>query len=216
MSPENQDILKKKRQFLLHLFTNCKLDLAYTVFPMYGFRYIRSLSRCFTWLASGGKSGSTFCKTQGASFCIKKTCNCSSATVAEHYQGPHNFRIYLVYTHFVRIWQAILIRYHFNCRFILMTSLCVLPTNDRIECFLPADDRFILKQMSRFEVQSFVEFAPHYFQYITKAHNEQVRVRVCGNKRTMNRYSTQRCSQVKIGTLAEILLTVEQLFLVLK
>ena len=39
---------------------------------------------------------------------------------------------------------------------------------------LPTDDRFILKQMSRFEVQSFVEFAPHYFQYITKAHNEQV------------------------------------------
>ena len=33
--------------------------------------------------------------------------------------------------------------------------------------------------MSRFEVQSFVEFAPHYFQYITKAHNEQVRVRAC-------------------------------------
>ena len=33
MSPENQDILKKKRQFLLHLFTNCKLDLAYTCFP---------------------------------------------------------------------------------------------------------------------------------------------------------------------------------------
>lgn len=27
--------------------------------------YIRSLSRCFTWLASGGKSGSSFCKAQG-------------------------------------------------------------------------------------------------------------------------------------------------------
>ena len=44
---------------------------------------------------------------------------------------------------------------------------------------LPTDDRFILKQMSRFEVQSFVEFAPHYFQYITKAHNEQVCVCEC-------------------------------------
>ena len=28
------------------------------------------------------------------------------------------------------------------------------------------DDRFILKQMSRFEYQSFLEFAPHYFQYL--------------------------------------------------
>ena len=37
-----------------------------------------------------------------------------------------------------------------------------------------ADDRFILKQMSRLEVQSFVEFAPGYFQYVTKAFNDQV------------------------------------------
>jgi len=30
------------------------------------------------------------------------------------------------------------------------------------------DDRFVLKQMSRFEYQSFIEFAPHYFRYITQ------------------------------------------------
>ncbi|XP_076363235.1 1-phosphatidylinositol 3-phosphate 5-kinase fab1 isoform X2 [Tachypleus tridentatus] len=35
------------------------------------------------------------------------------------------------------------------------------------------DDRFVLKQMSRFEVQSFLDFAPRYFQYITKACSEQ-------------------------------------------
>ncbi len=46
---------------------------------------------------------------------------------------------------------------------------------------LLADDRFILKQMSRFEVQSFVEFAPHYFQYVTKAHNEQVTMGTSGH-----------------------------------
>ena len=40
--------------------------------------------------------------------------------------------------------------------------------------FIFADDRFILKQMSRLEVQSFVEFAPFYFQYITKSRSEQV------------------------------------------
>merc|ERR1719414_1500180 len=28
------------------------------------------------------------------------------------------------------------------------------------------DDRFVLKQMSRFEYQSFLEFAPHYFEYL--------------------------------------------------
>eukprot|EP00795_Rhopilema_esculentum_P013781 gene13781-4710_t len=35
------------------------------------------------------------------------------------------------------------------------------------------DDRFVMKQMSRLEVQSFVEFAPHYFQYMDKALKEQ-------------------------------------------
>lgn len=65
------------------------------VFPDGEERYIRSLSRCFTWLARGGKSGSSFCKTQ--------------------------------------------------------------------------DDRFILKQMSRYEVQSFGEFAPRYFDYVADA-----------------------------------------------
>jgi len=40
------------------------------------------------------------------------------------------------------------------------------------ECF--PDDRFILKQMSRYEVQSFMDFAPHYFSHVTKAFNEKV------------------------------------------
>lgn len=30
-----------------------------------------------------------------------------------------------------------------------------------------------MKQISRFELPSFLEFAPHYFQYIQKAHQEQ-------------------------------------------
>ncbi|KAG1683157.1 1-phosphatidylinositol 3-phosphate 5-kinase [Nymphon striatum] len=36
------------------------------------------------------------------------------------------------------------------------------------------DDRFILKQMSKLEVQSFAVFAAHYFKYIHQAANEQV------------------------------------------
>ena len=77
-------------------FADQFIKLRKLIFPDGEERYIRSLSRCFTWLARGGKSGSSFCKTQ--------------------------------------------------------------------------DDRFILKQMSRYEVQSFNEFAPHYFDYITNAH----------------------------------------------
>lgn len=38
-----------------------------------------------------------------------------------------------------------------------------------------ADGRFVLKQMSRLELQSFVDFAPHYFAYITQAIEEKVR-----------------------------------------
>lgn len=61
--------------------------------------FIRSISRCVSWAASGGKSGSTFCKT--------------------------------------------------------------------------VDDRFIVKQMSRFEIQSFLDFAPHYFDYMITAFQEK-------------------------------------------
>ena len=35
-------------------------------------RYIRSLSRCFTWLAKGGKSGSKFCKTKDDRLILKQ------------------------------------------------------------------------------------------------------------------------------------------------
>lgn len=35
------------------------------IFPAGEERFIRSLARCVPWAASGGKSGSTFCKTQG-------------------------------------------------------------------------------------------------------------------------------------------------------
>lgn len=37
-----------------------------------------------------------------------------------------------------------------------------------------SDDRFILKQMPRLEVQSFLDFAPHYFTYITGAVQQKV------------------------------------------
>lgn len=39
--------------------------------------------------------------------------------------------------------------------------------------FKSFDDRFVMKQMSRQELQCFLEFAPHYFRYINKALDEQ-------------------------------------------
>ncbi|XP_048579850.1 1-phosphatidylinositol 3-phosphate 5-kinase isoform X3 [Nematostella vectensis] len=35
------------------------------------------------------------------------------------------------------------------------------------------DDRFVLKQMSKLELQSFLEFAPYYFQYMNKSLNDK-------------------------------------------
>lgn len=40
--------------------------------------------------------------------------------------------------------------------------------------YVLVDDRFILKQMPRLEVQSFLDFAPHYFTYITGAVQQKV------------------------------------------
>ncbi|KHJ74726.1 1-phosphatidylinositol-4-phosphate 5-kinase, partial [Oesophagostomum dentatum] len=41
------------------------------------------------------------------------------------------------------------------------------------------DDRFVVKQMSRFEIQSFIEFAPHYFDYVKTAVVENKLTTLC-------------------------------------
>ena len=41
--------------------------------------------------------------------------------------------------------------------------------------FKTADDRFVLKQMNKFEYQSFLEFAPHYFEYIKQSLQNNVK-----------------------------------------
>ncbi|VDO95350.1 unnamed protein product [Heligmosomoides polygyrus] len=41
------------------------------------------------------------------------------------------------------------------------------------------DDRFVIKQMSKFEIQSFVEFAPHYFEYVKTAVVENKLTTLC-------------------------------------
>ncbi|KAM3955868.1 LOW QUALITY PROTEIN: 1-phosphatidylinositol 3-phosphate 5-kinase fab1 [Aphomia sociella] len=62
--------------------------------------FVRSLARCVPWAARGGKSGSTFCKTE--------------------------------------------------------------------------DDRYVLKEMTKPEWQQFLEFAPHYFNYVTNCHQNKL------------------------------------------
>lgn len=89
------------------------------VFPAGEDRFIRSLARCAPWAASGGKSGSTFCKTLG------KNLSVLSSTVS------------MVFNHIVSI-----------------------------------DDRFVLKQMSKMEIQSFVDLAPNYISYTLRAQRE--------------------------------------------
>lgn len=39
------------------------------------------------------------------------------------------------------------------------------------------DDRFIMKQLSKVELEAFIKFAPHYFQYMHQAIYQKVRVR---------------------------------------
>ena len=56
-----------------------------------------------------------------------------------------------------------------NCFFIV----CVY-------CNSFTDDRFVMKQMSKQELQCFLEFAPHYFRYVNKALDEQVCDHVTG------------------------------------
>ena len=70
-----------------------------------------------------------------------------------------------------------------NCFFIV----CVY-------CNSFTDDRFVMKQMSKQELQCFLEFAPHYFRYVNKALDEQVCDHVTGchykwQDHTWNTYS---------------------------
>ena len=41
------------------------------------------------------------------------------------------------------------------------------------------DERFVFKQMSRFEIQSFLKFAPNYFNYISTAVTESKLTTLC-------------------------------------
>ena len=46
--------------------------------------------------------------------------------------------------------------------------------SSKMTLILSLDDRFILKQMSSMEVESFEKFGPQYFQYIYKSEKQQV------------------------------------------
>jgi 1-phosphatidylinositol-3-phosphate 5-kinase len=41
------------------------------------------------------------------------------------------------------------------------------------------DNRFVFKQMSRFEIQSFLKFAPNYFDYVSAAVTENKLTTLC-------------------------------------
>ncbi len=107
------------------------------VFPAGEERFVRSLSRCAPWAASGGKSGSTFCKTLG-----RKTL-------------PFCFHFPVA----VSEW---------------MDQLGVV-----VVVVVDADDRFVLKQMSKMEIQSFEDLGPNYVAYVTAALDENRPTTLC-------------------------------------
>ncbi|XP_053382356.1 LOW QUALITY PROTEIN: 1-phosphatidylinositol 3-phosphate 5-kinase-like [Mercenaria mercenaria] len=105
------------------------------IFPDGEDAYIRSLSRCKPWEAKGGKSGSSFCKTD--------------------------------------------------------------------------DDRFILKQMSNMEVESFERFGPEYFQYISSVEKQQ---RPTALAKIVGVYRIGFRNQYTNNAMKQDLLVVENLF----
>ncbi|XP_050432860.1 putative 1-phosphatidylinositol 3-phosphate 5-kinase isoform X2 [Adelges cooleyi] len=97
--------------------------------------YIRSLARCISWSARGGKSGSNFCKTK--------------------------------------------------------------------------DDRFVLKEMSRLEIQPFLEFAPQYFNHIHSCQSKARPTLLC---KIVGVYKVRYRNSIKGSSFNSNLLVMENLF----
>uniref|UniRef100_A0A1I7XW62 1-phosphatidylinositol-3-phosphate 5-kinase n=1 Tax=Heterorhabditis bacteriophora TaxID=37862 RepID=A0A1I7XW62_HETBA len=63
------------------------------------------------------------------------------------------------------------------------------------------DDRFVVKQMSRFEIQSFVKFAPNYFEYIKTAVTENKLTTLCKVYGVFRVGYKSRTTQLKVDIL---------------
>ena len=93
------------------------------------------------------------------------------------------------YSFKVRAVWGLLCRCHLNFYDVVLHWMLRLPRPVvLVNCFFIVcvycnsftDDRFVMKQMSKQELQCFLEFAPHYFRYVNKALDEQVCDHVTG------------------------------------
>lgn len=71
------------------------------------------------------------------------------------------------------------------------------------------DDRFVLKEMSRFEILSFLEFAPQYFAYIHSRQTNRRPTLVC---KIVGVYKVKYRNTVKGSSFNSNLLVMENLF----
>jgi len=69
---EFSDQLSNSKFFCKVYFAEEFRQLRQLIFPQGEVEYVRSLSACMYWMARGGKSGSTFCKTKDDRFILKE------------------------------------------------------------------------------------------------------------------------------------------------
>jgi hypothetical protein len=127
--------------------------------------FIQSMYRCKPWAAAGGKSGSSFCKTHGASQrlrCIhlqtgKNACGSLVCVAISKYRNAAAFSKGRALVRWIYTPQ--------KARSQRKLSYTPSP---------PADNRYILKQLSRVEVTSLVAFAKSYISYMIDAIRENV------------------------------------------
>ncbi|RXM34146.1 1-phosphatidylinositol 3-phosphate 5-kinase [Acipenser ruthenus] len=136
--------------------------------------FIRSLAHCVNWQARGGKSGAVFYATEeeadGGDKHKKQLGNPHIELQFSDANAKFYCRIYYA-EEFHKMREEIMESRADD--FIRSLAHCVnwqaRGGKSGAVFYATEDDRFILKQMPRLEVQSFLDFAPHYFTYITGA-----------------------------------------------
>jgi len=74
------------------------------------------------------------------------------------------------------------------------------------------DERFIMKQMSRAEIQSFIEFGPSYFEYLTKSLADKQAQKNCALARILGVYTLKLKNFQTNAEFEQDVLIIENLF----
>ncbi|MBN3318644.1 FYV1 kinase, partial [Atractosteus spatula] len=132
--------------------------------------FVRSLSRCVNWQARGGKSGAVFYATEADCHSDGRRGGAVPTGAAEVWgrvvqDSPAASR---TLEKRLSSSQIIVVPLH-GAAFPVTRHKTSGSNTGGVTASSSPYDRFILKQMPRLEVQSFLDFAPHYFTYITGA-----------------------------------------------